>query len=371
MIRSDKLSKLSLLGQSIWYDNLSRELLQDESLENLIKAGILGLTSNPSIFEKAISSSDVYDNDIKLLAHANKSDIEIYENLAISDIQSAADILFDTYVSTNKNDGFVSLEVNPHLAHDTLGTILEAKRLHGKVNRPNLMIKVPATEEGIPAIQQLIGEGISVNVTLIFSLDSYRQVVDAYQIGITDFIKNFGNPSSVASVASVFIGRVDTAVDKAIEDLNIGSRIKTGFAGIANAKIVYRNFKEYFNPERFNDLSSKGANLQRPLWASTAVKNPNVRDVLYVEELIGDKTVNTLPDATLDSLIDHGIVETTVDKNINLALDHLKLIHESEIDMDKIMATLLNDGVKIFADSFDGLIKNISLKRQSVYSRNL
>ena len=371
MIKSDKLSKLSQLGQSIWYDNLSRELLQDGSLGNLIKSGVLGLTSNPSIFEKAISSSSIYDNDIKLLSDSNKSDIEIYENLAISDIQSAADILFDTYLATNKNDGFVSLEVNPHLAHDTLGTILEAKRLYEEVNRPNLMIKVPATQEGIPAIQHLIGYGISVNVTLIFSLDSYRQVIDAYQIGITDFIKNSGDPSSVASVASIFIGRVDTAVDKAIEDLNLGSRIQTGFTGIANAKIAYQNFKKHFSYERFNELSSKGATLQRLLWASTAVKNPNVRDVLYVEELIGDKTVNTLPDSTLDSLIDHGIVENTIDKNVSLAFEHLKLIHESEIDMDRIMTTLLNDGVKIFVDSFDGLIKNISLKRQSIYSRNI
>ena len=371
MIKSDKLSKLNLLGQSIWYDNLSRELLQDGSLENLIKTGILGLTSNPSIFEKAISSSSIYDNDIKALSDSNKSDIEIYENLAISDIQSAADILFDTYMTTNKKDGFVSLEVNPHLAHDTLGTILEAKRLHGEVNRPNLMVKVPATKEGIPAIQHLIGEGISVNVTLIFSLDSYIKVVDAYKMGIIDFIKNSGDPTSVASVASIFIGRVDAAVDKAIEDLNLDSRIQTGFAGIANAKIAYENFKEYFSYEKFNDLSSKGATLQRPLWASTAVKDPNVRDVLYVEELIGDETVNTLPDPTLNALIDHGIVENTIDKNVDLAFEHLKLIDESEIDMDKIMITLLNDGVKIFSDSFDGLIKNISLKRQSIYSRNL
>ena len=371
MIKSDKLLKLSSLGQSIWYDNLSRELLNDGSLKELIATGILGLTSNPAIFEKAISSSDIYDNDIRAMSELNKSDIEIYEELAVSDIQSAADLLFDTYISTDKIDGLVSLEVNPHLANNTQGTILEAKRLFKQVNRPNLMIKVPATPEGIPAIEHLIGEGISVNVTLIFSLESYKEVVAAYLSGISSFINKSGDPTSVASVASIFVGRVDTAIDKSIEDLNLESKITKGFAGVANAISAYNYFKESFSSGEFNDLASQGVRVQRPLWASTAVKNPDIRDVFYVEELIGPNTVNTLPDATLDAFMDHGVVSNTIDNNILDSLSHLNLIENSEIDLTKIMDDLLSDGVKIFSDAFDQLIDNVSRKRLSIYSENL
>jgi len=370
MVKPNRMSNLKILGQSIWYDNLSRELLEDGSLKKLIETGILGVTSNPAIFEKAIASSDIYDSDIDLLMKANMSDIEIYENLAISDIQFAADLLFDTYLATNKIDGFVSLEVNPHLAYDTSGTILEAKRLHKEVARPNLMIKVPATQEGIPAIKQLISEGISINVTLIFSLEVYKQVVEAYQAGISSFIRNSGDPTTVSSVASIFIGRIDTELDKAILELNLGEKINTGFSGIANAKIAYSYFREYFSSETFSEIALKGAHIQRPLWASTAVKNPDLKDVFYVEELIGDNTVNTLPDVTLNSFLDHGIVNDTIDKNISLALEHFQLIRESEIEIEKIMDSLLSDGLQIFVDSFDGLIANISKKRQSIYSRN-
>ena len=371
MAKSDKLLKLKSLGQSIWYDNLSRELLEDGSLRSLLDTGILGVTSNPAIFEKAISSSSIYDQDIKLLADLNKSDIEIYEELAIADIQSAADILFDTYLDTNKADGFVSLEVNPHLAHDTSGTILEAKRLYKEVGRPNLMIKVPATKEGILAIEHLIGEGISVNVTLIFSLESYKNVVNAYKSGIASFISKSGDPSSVASVASIFIGRVDASVDKSIKSLGLDSQINMGASGVANGIVAYKYFRDFFYSEKFSDLLARGAKVQRPLWASTAVKDPALRDVFYVEELIGSDTVNTLPDVTLNAFIDHGIVKNSIDENLLSAANHLEIIDGSKINLDEIMDELLVDGVKIFADAFDQLIDNISRKRLAIYSKNV
>ena len=346
MTKSDKLLKLKSLGQSIWYDNLSRELLEDGSLKSLLDTGILGVTSNPAIFEKAISSSSIYDQDIKALADLNKSDIEIYEELAIADIQSAADILFDTYLDTNKTDGFVSLEVNPHLAHDTSGTILEAKRLYKEVGRPNLMIKVPATKEGIPAIEHLIGEGISVNVTLIFSLESYKNVVNAYKSGIA-------------------------SVDKSIKSLGLDSQINMGASGVANGIVAYKYFRDFFYSEKFNDLLARGARVQRPLWASTAVKDPALKDVFYVEELIGSDTVNTLPDVTLNAFIDHGIVKNSIDENLLSAANHLEIINGSKINIDEIMDELLVDGVKIFADAFDQLIDNISRKRLAIYSKNV
>tara|TARA_Y100000814_G_scaffold136162_1_gene98739 strand:- start:7741 stop:8847 length:1107 start_codon:yes stop_codon:yes gene_type:complete len=357
-----RLVKLNNLGQSVWYDNLSREMIANGELKKIIDSGVRGLTSNPSIFEKAISSSEIYDEDIKKLISRDLSDLEIYENLAVQDIKSAADLLKPTFETSNKSDGFVSLEVNPHLANDSKGTIEEAKRLVSQINRDNLMIKVPGTKEGLIAITELISEGINVNVTLIFSLNFYNQVIDSYLEGLRKLISKGKSPSNVSSVASFFVSRVDTAVDS---NISVPEALH-GKTAISNAKLAYELFVDKFSSSEFYEMSNEGATLQRPLWASTSTKNPNFSDVLYVEKLIGQNTVNTMPDPTLNAFLDHGEFDEAITDDLIDAKIHLDQLNRLGLSLDLITDQLLQDGLNAFQNSFDDLIQNISSKRSTL-----
>ena len=342
-------------------------MIESGELQKLIDSGITGLTSNPTIFQKAITGSSDYDAALDDLAKAGKSDSEIFEALGIADIQAAADLLRSIFDQTRGDDGYASFEVNPHLAHDTDGTIEEARRLFAAIDRPNVMIKVPATPEGIPAVKQLIGEGINVNVTLIFSLESYKQVIEAYISGLELLDKNDGKLSSVASVASFFVSRVDTSVDTLLKE-----RIAEGYdilkpligkAAIANAKMAYQTFKLEFGRGRFNDLRDRGARVQRPLWASTSVKNPDLDDLLYVWNLIGVNTVNTMPQVTIDTLMERGIdARQTIDGAVDTAKQVERWLKKVGINMDVVTDKLLADGVEAFADSYDALLADIRAK---------
>ena len=351
------------LGQSIWYDNIRRGLIVSGELQRLIDLGVTGLTSNPTIFEKAIAGSSDYDEALLALSQQDKDTPEIFEGLAIEDIQATADLLRPIYDRTMGGDGYASLEVSPHLAHDTGGTIVEARRLFGALDRPNVMVKVPATLEGIPAFRTLVGEGINVNVTLIFSLDRYVRVSEAYISGLEDLSKSGGDVSRVASVASFFVSRVDTVVDSLLEGaIREGqTQLKSllGRAAIANAKLAYRDFQNTFRDVRFVSLREKGARVQRPLWASTGTKNPAYSDVLYVESLIGPDTVNTMPEATLTALLEHGSPTRAITQGVPDAGLTVQSIEEAGISMDQVTAKLLDDGLRAFADSYDKLLGNI------------
>lgn len=363
----NSVQRLQELGQSVWFDNIRRGFIESGELQRLIDLGVSGLTSNPSIFEKAITGSDDYDSALLEFALEGKSATEIFESLAIEDIQDAADLLHPIYEGTDGADGYASIEVSPHLAHDTEGTVGEARRLHQTLRRPNVMIKVPATPEGIPAIRRLIGDGINVNVTLIFSLDAYAQVREAYIRGLEDLTSAGGDPSRVSSVASFFVSRVDAAVDGRIEEIvangDTAPEGLMGAAAIANAKLAYRDFNRTFGEDRFAALQSKGARVQRPLWASTSTKNPEYSDVLYVDELIGPNTVNTLPDVTFNAFLEHGNPHDTIDRNLEEAERTMRTLEDAGIGMAQITDKLLADGVRAFADSYDALIANIEDKR--------
>ena len=357
-----KLHELAELGQAIWLDYISRSLMASGELQELVDQGLRGVTSNPSIFEKAIAGSADYDEDLNRLVRAGRSVAEIYEDLAMSDIRSAADILRPIYEKSKGADGFVSLEVNPALAHDTEATIAEARRLFASLERPNVMIKVPATPAGIPAVESLIGEGININVTLIFSLEQYEAVAAAYIAGLEKLALSGGDLGKVASVASFFISRVDTAVDKALEE--IGNAGIQGKIAIGNAKIAYSRFRQILSSERWQKLAAQTARVQRPLWASTSSKNPAYPDTLYVDNLIGSDTVNTLPPATLDDFLDHGTVAATVETDVDGARMRMAELTKLGIDLDAITNKVLDEGVAAFAKSFEGLIASIAEKRR-------
>jgi transaldolase len=361
-MKMTKMHELAELGQSIWLDYISRSLIASGELQKLVDQGLRGVTSNPSIFEKAIAGSADYDEDLNRLVRDGKSVAEIYEDLAMADIRSAADILRPVYEKSGGADGYVSLEVNPALAHDTGATIAEARRLFASLERPNVLIKVPATPAGIPAIEALIGEGVNVNVTLIFSLEQYEAVATAYIAGLEKLALAGGDVGKVASVASFFISRVDTAVDKALEE--IGNTEIQGKIAIDNAKIAYSRFREIFSSERWKKLATETARVQRPLWASTSSKNPAYPDTLYVDNLIGPDTVNTLPPATLDDFLDHGKVAATVETDVDRARMRLAELAELGIDLDSITNRVLDEGVAAFAKSFEGLIASIAEKRR-------
>ncbi|MYK97411.1 MAG: transaldolase, partial [Gemmatimonadetes bacterium] len=326
---ANPLNQLERHGQSFWLDSISRELMYSGRLRKLIEEdGLKGMTSNPAIFEKAIAGSTDYDADIERLAAANRTALEIYETLAISDIREAADHLAVVYEATGGADGFVSLEVSPELADDTEGTIEEARRLWKAVDRPNVMIKVPATEAGVPAVRQLIGEGLNINVTLMFSRAVYEAVADAYISGLEDRLAAGGEISGIASVSSFFISRIDTLVDALLAERaeragDPGERAAIleliGKTAIANGKTTYQRYKTIYTSPRWSALAEKGARKQRLLWASTSTKNPEYRDVLYVEELIGKNTINTLPDETLVAFRDHGRLADTLEAGIDEA----------------------------------------------------
>ncbi len=361
------------LGQAIWLDFIRRGMFSSGEFRRYLDIGITGVTSNPTIFEKAIGGSADYDEALRQLAKRDMSTMEVYEALAIEDIRTAADMLAPIYRQTGGADGYVSLEVNPRLAFDAEGTIAEAKRLFGAVDRPNLMIKVPATPEGIPAIRGLIGEGVNVNATLIFSLDLYTGVREAYLHGLEDLLHKGGDLRRVGSVASFFVSRVDTAVDARLQTLidkgQSDLRDLLGKAAVANAKLAYQAFKETFSGPRFAALRARGARVQRPLWASTSTKNPAYSDVLYVEPLIGPDTVNTLPPETIRAFLDHGRAEAAIEEGVAEARQTMVRLAELGIDMGAITSKLLTEGVKAFTDSFEKLLAGIENKRRAIAAR--
>jgi len=357
-----RLNDLLNLGQSIWIDSIRRSFITSGEFQAQIDLGLRGVTSNPSIFEKAIAGSSDYDDDMRRLTRLGKSVNSIYEALALEDIRRAADLLRRVYDASGGLDGYVSLEVSPLLANDAHATVEEARRLFAALGRPNVMIKVPATARGIPAIQTLISEGVNVNVTLIFSLEHYEAAAEAYISGLEKRLEHNGNLERVASVASFFISRIDSAVDP--EVAKVGRPDLAGKVAIANAKVGYARFRELFSGERWEKLAAKGARVQRPLWGSTSAKNPLYSDVLYVDKLIGPDTVNTLPPATLQAFLDHGKAEQTISSNLNEARKALSDLAELGIDLNEVNQKLQNDGVAAFIKSFETLMAAIAEKRE-------
>ncbi len=355
-----KLHKLADLGQSIWLDYISRSLLASGELQSLIDKGLRGVTSNPAIFEKAIDSSSDYDGDIRKLAVSGKSVNEIYEALVTGDVRGAADLMRPVYDATDGVDGYVSLEVNPKLAHDTDGTITEARHLFAALDHPNVLIKVPATPAGVPAIKTLISEGINVNVTLIFSVAQYEAISEAYIAGLEKRVADGGDVTRVASVASVFVSRIDVAVDAALE--KVGNSELQGKIAVANARMIYARFREIFGGARWESLAKLGARVQRPLWASTSTKNPDYPDTLYVDSIIGADTVNTLPPATMEAFLDHGQVALTLETDLEKSREQLASLADLGVDLNVITGKLLDDGVDAFARAFETLVDQIAKK---------
>lgn len=359
-----KLHVLFTLGQSVWFDYIQRSLIEGGKLQKLINLGIRGVTSNPTIFEKAIAGSSDYDQLILMMSEADASVEQIYETLSLEDVGMAADLFLPLYESSEGLDGYVSIEVSPKLAYDTSGTVEEALRLHEMLKRPNIMIKVPATREGVAAIRQLIGSGISVNATLMFNDRHYRDVSEAYIRGLESFRHQGGDLQRVASVASFFVSRVDSAVDEALEQA--GNRDLRGRISIANAKNVYRIFQEVFTGDRWNELAWAGARVQRVLWASTGTKNPEYSDTLYVDELIGKDTVNTLPPSTLSFFIDHGVAKETITTGMHDAEMRMLELKNLGISLESITEKLQEDGVQSFAASYDNLLNAIAEKQKGI-----
>ena len=366
----EKIKKLIDYGQSYWLDNLSREMIRNGELRRRVeKEGLRGITSNPAIFNNAISNSNAYDEQIHELFAAGKSVEEIYEVLAVQDVQDACDLMRPVFDESDGLDGFVSLEVSPHLANDTEGTIAEGHRLYQAVNRPNLMIKVPGTEAGVPAIEQLLFDGVNVNVTLLFAIDSYNAVAKAYLRALKRRF-DAGKPvNKTRSVASFFLSRIDVLVDKQLETIvNSAENAKKshkaqqlmGKVAIASAKLAYQDFKKIFSGSDWLELVEKGAAVQRPLWASTSTKNPEYRDVMYVEPLIGPDTVNTLPEQTIEAFADHGeLVANTIEDGITEARQALEDLAEVGIDLEKVTDQLVEEGIQKFVDPFVTLLNSI------------
>ena len=353
-------------GQSPWLDNLTRGYLRNGRLQQLVDEGIRGVTSNPTIFQKAISGSSDYDEQFgALIEHTSVENA--YWDMVIDDITDALGVLRPVYDSSGRGDGFVSLEVAPSLAHDTDGTAAAARSLHERIGLPNLMVKIPATAEGVPAIQAMIAEGRNINITLIFSLTRYGDVIEAYLSGLEALDKNNGDLSSVHSVASFFVSRVETEVDRRLDA--VGGEEATaarGKAAVAQAKLAYQLFKERFSGPRWEALKSKGAHVQRPLWASTSTKNPAYPDLLYVDNLIGPDTVNTLPEPTIEAFLDHGTVARTVDQDVDQAERDFEHLDSLGIDVEDVARTLEDEGVASFAKSFDELMQALSDKANSL-----
>jgi transaldolase len=351
-------------GQSVWLDFISRDVLQSGTLRELLDLGVRGVTSNPSIFNKAISGSELYDDIIGEMAAQGASAFEIYDAISQRDITAAADEMAGLYEESLMGDGYVSIEVNPDLAHDLEGTLAEARRLWQAIDRPNLFIKVPATPVGVQAIRQLISEGININATLMFSLADYDAVALAYIEGLEKRAAAGEPLEHVASVASVFVSRIDTQVDKALAA--IGETELQGKIAVANAKLAYARFKELFSGERWAALAEKGARVQRPLWASTGTKNPAYSDVLYVENLIGPHTVNTMPLKTIEATLDHAYISRTVDRDVDVARAQIARLAELGINLDQITADLQAAGVKAFTDDFHKLLATIEQRAQAL-----
>lgn len=362
--------KLLEFGQSVWYDNIQRSLLKNGELAGMIQRGeIRGVTSNPSIFMNAITKSQDYDSSLLPLVKTGQSPEEIFFQLAIEDIQDAADLFLPLYQQSGGGDGYVSLEVNPFLANDTANTLAQVKKLWQRVNRPNLMIKIPATNKGLPAITAAIEAGINVNVTLIFALERYAEVMEAYIKGLETRVEAGLPIESIASVASFFVSRVDTKVDKRLDKLiQMGEKKAEpllGKAAIANARLAYVEYKQVFTAERFRKLKQNGARVQRPLWASTSTKNPTYRDVMYVEELIGPDTVNTIPPHTLVAFLEHGIVRLSLEEDLEGARATQAGLESLGISMREVTRELEEEGVQSFSDAFSVLLKAVDQRRQA------
>jgi transaldolase len=370
------LEELQNLGQCVWLDNLYRDLITTGRLKQMEAEGVTGITSNPSIFQKAISGSAAYDDSLRtMLKKGIKDPKELFLGLAIEDVSSAADILLDSHKKTGCVSGFVSIEVSPDLAYDTEATIKEAKRIFSTLNRKNILVKVPATKQGLPAIEQLTSEGINVNVTLLFSVKRAEEVADAYIKGLERRLGDGNKIDGITSVASFFVSRVDTLVDKLLEKrLESAADDKEkktieglfGKAAVANARIAYRKYKEIFSQSRFLSLKAKGANMQRLLWGSSSTKNPKYSDVKYVDELIAPDTVNTMPEATLQAFVDHGKVRITIEDNLAGAEEVFRKLAAVGIDMTAVTDQLEKEGVKAFSDSFFALLDEIAKRRDEI-----
>ena len=363
----NRLQRLSELGQSVWIDNLSRPLVREGGLTRLMEEdAVVGVTSNPTIFQKALAEGDAYDEQMREVI-ANESDnTEVFLQLATRDVSDACDLLRPVWDRGGGRDGYVSIEVTPDLAYDTEGTIAQAQRLHEWIDKPNLLVKIPATEPGLGAIEEMIARGRSINVTLTFSLHRHAQVAEAYLRGLERLVEAGGDPSKVASVASFFVSRVDTEADRRLEEA--GAPELQGKLAIANAKLAYQRYKELLSGARWEALGGKGATTQRCLWASTSTKNPEYRDVVYVEELIGPETVNTMPEETIHAFEDHGEIAPTLERDVDEAHRVFDQVAEAGVDYDDVVETLEREGVQKFADSFSELLDGIRSKRGELVS---
>lgn len=367
------LLQLAEFGQSFWLDNLSREMILNGDLARRVaEEGLRGVTSNPAIFHKAITEGEEYDEDIARFAREGLSVTEVYDRLTVSDVQAACDILHEVWVSTNGLDGYVSLEVSPHLANDTEGTVHEARRLHEAVDRDNVLIKIPGTPAGVPAIRQALFEGVNVNVTLLFSLSAYEAIAEAYLQALEQRLEAGRGIDKAVSVASFFLSRIDSLADKQLEALAEthedpeGVRSLMGEAAVANAKLAYRSFQTQLASERWARLAAEGATPQRMLWASTSTKNPEYSDVKYVEPLIGDLTINTLPESTVVAFEDHGVVADTVADGMDEAATLMENIAAAGLDFDAVTDQLLSEGVEKFVVPFDRLLESLEARMEAL-----
>lgn len=357
-----RLHRLSTLGQSVWIDFLSRELLDSGALARAVEAdAVVGVTSNPTIFANALSGGDAYDEQIAASDGDAKS---VFLELAMSDVTSACDVLRPIWERTHGADGYVSIEVDPHFAGDTEATIAEATYFHEAIARPNLLVKIPATDAGVPAIEAMTARGYSINVTLIFSLTRHRQVAEAYLRGLERLVASGGDPSRTHSVASLFVSRVDTETDRRLAEA--GRDDLKGRVGIANAKLAYQQYKGLFHRERWDDFAAHGATAQRCLWASTSVKDPSLRDTLYVEELIGPETISTMPEETIRAFQDHGRVKLRLESDLDEARYLFNQLYAVNVDYDDVVATLEREGIEKFVASFNQLLKRIADKRRDL-----
>jgi transaldolase len=363
-----RLQQLSKLGQSVWIDYLSRRLVREGELAELMRDhAVVGVTSNPTIFQKAIAEGDAYDEQLREVLAEEDDPKEVFLKLAVKDVQDACDLLREVWDGGHGQDGYVSIEVDPNLASDAQATTDEAQRLHDLVDKPNCFVKIPATKPGLASIEEMIARGRNINVTLIFSLQRYTEVVEAYLRGLERLVESGGDPSKVASVASFFVSRVDTEADRRLEEAGAPKELR-GKLAIANAKLAYERYEELFSGARWEALAAAGARTQRCLWASTSTKNPDYRDVIYVEELIGPETVNTMPEETIHAFEDHGEVAATLQRDVDEAHRVFDEVAKAGVDYDDVVETLEREGVQKFADSFKELLDGIKSKRGELVS---
>jgi transaldolase len=363
---NERLRRMQELGQAPWVDELSREDIKNGGLERMIEDGIVGITSNPAIFQKAIAGSDLYDEQLAELARKEDDPKEMFWGIARTDIRDACDVFMPVYERTGGEDGFVSLEVQPDIAYDSDATIAEAARLHELVDMPNLFVKIPATLQGLVAIEEMISRGKSINVTLIFSLERYREVARAYIRGIKRLVESGGDPSGVRSVASFFVSRIDTEADNKLEEL--GANDLKGELAIANAKLAYQVYKQVFGGSRWRSLEARGANKQRLLWASTSTKNPDLPDTIYVDNLVGPETVNTMPKKTIEAVMDHAEIRPTLEEGVEEARQTLERLREAGLDYEDVTDTLEQEGIEKFADPFNEMLDEIKNKGKQLVS---